>query len=87
MIKTEIQPCVNVDLVDSLKKIESNILTQAVDSNMNFSNSLATCIKQLAAASKSTQEIISKWDSYQLQKKINLKILSTNYQWIIKGCY
>ena len=44
-------------------------MTQAVDSNINFSNSLATHFEQLAVASKSTQEIISKLASYQLQKQ------------------
>ena len=68
-MKTKNQSCIKVDLVYSLKKIESNILTQAVDSNINFSNSLATHFEQLAVASKSTQEIISKLASYQLQKQ------------------
>ena len=54
-MKIEIQPCAKVDLVDSLKKIESNLLTEPVDPNVNFSNPLATPLEQLVVASKSTQ--------------------------------
>ena len=59
-MKIEIQPCSKVDLVDSLKNIESNLLTQAVDQNVNFSNSLVTPLEQLAVASTFTQVTISK---------------------------
>jgi len=67
--KIETQPCAKVDLVESLSKIEDNILSKAAESNASFSQSLAALLEQLAVASKSTQETISKWASFQLQEK------------------
>lgn len=58
--KIEIQPCVKVDLVESSGKIESNVLTQAVDSNASFSQFITAPPEHLAVASKSTQQTISK---------------------------
>lgn len=85
--KMKNQPCTKVELVDYLRKIESNILTQAIESYEKLSRSLAAPLEQLDDVSRSTQETISKWASYQLQEKTSQKNPSASFQWITRECF
>ena len=76
--KVQSEPCSNAELVNLLKKVESNCLNQACDLQTSMIQSLKLPLEQLAVASKSTQETISKWASFQ--------VYLIKYHYIIKEC-